>query len=49
MLFPDQEKLLNKVVFGLAVSEKPTCTIYTSGKTSENDQELKVIFSNMPL
>ena len=33
--FPSQVKLLKEVVFGLAVSKEPTCTIYRPGKTSE--------------
>ena len=41
MSFPDREKLLKQVVFGLAVSKEPTCTIFRPGKTSEKGPRVK--------
>ena len=41
MSFPDQEKLLKEVVFGLAVSKEPACIIYRSRKTSEKWPRVK--------
>ena len=35
MSFPDREKLLNEVVFGLAVSKEPLWTIYRPEKKAE--------------